>query len=162
MTIEGTLPKSTIMKLAAAGLLGMVAISALAQAPPMDTSAGVRAGLDNGDRDSLPRSDKASNTVSANTSETSAPTLPSPALGVWMALRRTTICAPPAPRSPPVIRERRNNRWKWRKQGRLAARIHLIRPNCRVVKPTSLKSGTRFTPWATEIARMPSRSSTSP
>jgi len=71
-----------IMKLATACLLGMVAISALAQAPPMDTSAGVRAGLDNGDRDSLPRSDKASNIVPANTSGTSAPTLPSPALSL--------------------------------------------------------------------------------
>jgi hypothetical protein len=61
-----------IMKLAAAGLLGMVAISALAQAPPMNTFDSTRAGLDNGDRDSLPRSHRASNIVPANTSGTSA------------------------------------------------------------------------------------------
>jgi hypothetical protein len=71
-----------IMKLAAAGLLGMVAISALAQAPPMNTFDSARAGLGNGDRDLLPRSNKASNIVPANTSGTSAPTLPSPALSL--------------------------------------------------------------------------------
>jgi hypothetical protein len=39
-----------IMRLAAAALLGMVAVSALAQAPPMDAATGVRAGLEHGDR----------------------------------------------------------------------------------------------------------------
>lgn len=76
-----------IMKLATAGLLGMVAASALAQAPSMgttagDTAAGVQAGLNHGDRDSLPRSNRASNIVPADTSGTSAPTLPSPGIGL--------------------------------------------------------------------------------
>jgi hypothetical protein len=69
-----------VMKLATAGLLGLIAVSALAQAPPMDRSPDLQAGLDNGDRDSLPRSNNASNIVPANTSGAIAPTLPSPAL----------------------------------------------------------------------------------
>jgi len=69
-----------IMKFATAGLLGMVAVSALAQAPAINTTAGYQAGLNNGNRDSLPRSNKASNIVSADTNATSAPTLPSPGL----------------------------------------------------------------------------------
>ena len=64
------------MKLAAVGLLGMIGVSALAQAPSIDASAGVQAGLNHGDRDSLPRSNKASNIVAADTKGTSAPTLP--------------------------------------------------------------------------------------
>jgi len=71
-----------IMKLAATGLLGMIAVSALAQAPTMDRPPGVQAGLDNGNRDSLPRSNRASNIVPANTGGTAAPTLPSPALSL--------------------------------------------------------------------------------
>jgi hypothetical protein len=70
-----------MMKLATAGLLGMVAVSALAQAPAMDP-AGVQAGLNHGNRDSLPLSTKASNIVPADTSGTTAPTLPSSALGL--------------------------------------------------------------------------------
>jgi hypothetical protein len=71
-----------IMKLATAGLLGMVAVSALAQAPSMDRSADVRAGLQNGDRDSLPRSNKASNIDAADTRSNIAPTLPSSRLSL--------------------------------------------------------------------------------
>ena len=71
-----------IMRLATAGLLGMVAVSALAHAPSMDAAAGVRASLEHGDRDSLPRSNQASNIVPANTSGTNAPTLPSPGLSL--------------------------------------------------------------------------------
>jgi hypothetical protein len=52
-----------VIKLAAAGLLGMAAVSALAQAPLIDRSPGVQVGLDNGNRDSLPRSNKASNII---------------------------------------------------------------------------------------------------
>jgi hypothetical protein len=70
-----------ILKLATAGLLGMVAVSALAQAPPIDSTAGYRAGLQNGDRDSLPRSNQASNITPNGTAGTSAPTLPASALG---------------------------------------------------------------------------------
>jgi hypothetical protein len=71
-----------IMKLATAGLLGLAAVSAMAQAPSVDPSAGVQAGLNHGDRDSLPRSNQASNIVPADTSRTSAPTLPSPELSL--------------------------------------------------------------------------------
>ncbi len=71
-----------IVKLATAGLLGLVAVSALAQAPAMDPSVGFQAGLNHGDRDSLPRSDKASNIDSADTRYTSAPTLPSSGLSL--------------------------------------------------------------------------------
>jgi hypothetical protein len=71
-----------VMKLAMAGLLGMATVSALAQAPSMGTTAGVQAGLLNGDRDSLSRSNKASNIVPADTSGADAPTLPSPTLGL--------------------------------------------------------------------------------
>lgn len=69
-----------IMRIAAAGLLGVIAASALAQAPPVDTT-GYRAGLENGDRDSLPRSNKASNIVGNSSPTNVAPTLPSPNLG---------------------------------------------------------------------------------
>jgi hypothetical protein len=71
-----------IMKIAAAGLLGMVAVSALAQAPPIGATADYRAGLLNGDRDSQPRSNKASNIVPADSSQVHAPTLPSSKLGL--------------------------------------------------------------------------------
>jgi hypothetical protein len=71
-----------IVKLATAGLLGMVAVSALAQAPPIDRPAAVRAGLDNGDRDSLPRSNRASNIQPSDTRSNVAPTLPSSGLSL--------------------------------------------------------------------------------
>jgi hypothetical protein len=68
--------------LATAALLGMTALSALAQAPPMLTPAtGARPGHEAGIGDSLPRSDKASNIVPADTRSNIAPTLPSSALG---------------------------------------------------------------------------------
>ena len=38
-----------IVKLATAGLLGMIAVSALSQAPPMETSGGIRAAVNHGD-----------------------------------------------------------------------------------------------------------------
>jgi hypothetical protein len=71
-----------IMKIATAGLLGMVAVTALAQAPPIGAIADYRVGLQNGDRDSLPRSNKASNIGPADTSGTNAPTLPSSTLSL--------------------------------------------------------------------------------
>jgi|HubBroStandDraft_1064217.scaffolds.fasta_scaffold149642_2 hypothetical protein len=71
-----------IMKFATAGLLGMVAVSALAQAPSMNNPRDVRAGLDNGNRDSLPRSSSASNIVPSDSGSNVAPTLPSPGLSV--------------------------------------------------------------------------------
>jgi hypothetical protein len=71
-----------IVKLATAGLLGMIGVSAIAQVPSVDPSAGYQAGLNHGDRDSLPRSTKASDIVPAETSGTSAPMLPSPDLGL--------------------------------------------------------------------------------
>jgi hypothetical protein len=67
--IEGSI-RVIIMKLATAGLLGMAAVTALAQVPPMETAAGVREGLFHGDRDSLPRSNNASNIVPADTNGT--------------------------------------------------------------------------------------------
>jgi len=68
--------------LATAALLGMTVVSALAQAPPMlDTTAGARPGHEAGVGDSLPRSDKASNIVPADTRSNIAPTLPASALG---------------------------------------------------------------------------------
>jgi hypothetical protein len=69
-----------IVKIAAAGLLGLVAVQALAQAPAMSDAAQRQAGLNHGDRDSLPRSTKASNIVTADTTSNVAPTLPSPGL----------------------------------------------------------------------------------
>jgi len=72
----------SLMKLAMAGLLGMAAVSALAQVPGMDAPAGVRADISHGDRDSLPRSDKASHIVPADTTAATAPSLPASALGL--------------------------------------------------------------------------------
>ena len=69
-----------VMRLAAAGLLGVIAVSALAQAPPIARD-DVRAGLENGDRDSLPKSNNASNIVGSGEGSGVAPTLPSPNLG---------------------------------------------------------------------------------
>jgi hypothetical protein len=88
-----------IMKLATAGLLGMVAVSALAQAPSMNDSRDVRAGLTNGDRASQPRSGKASNIVPADTRSNVAPTLPSPGLSTdagphdYLRAARTSLAA---------------------------------------------------------------------
>ena len=75
-----------IMRIAAAGLLGVIAASALAQAPPIDT-AGYRAGLENGDRDSLPKSNNAANIAGNNAPSGVAPTLPSPNLGLDAPIR---------------------------------------------------------------------------
>jgi hypothetical protein len=66
--------------LATVALLGMTALSALAQAPPI-LATGARAGHTAGIGDSLPRSDKASNIGSADTRSNIAPTLPQPAVG---------------------------------------------------------------------------------
>jgi len=63
-----------IMKLMTAGLLGMVALSALAQAPSIDTAN--RADL--GHRDSRPRASIARHIVSADTTSSNAPTPRSP------------------------------------------------------------------------------------
>src|ERR1700722_2042539 len=71
-----------IVKLATAGLLGMVAVSALAQAPPMDTPAAVGTGIRHGDSDAPPKSDRASNIAPSGTSGTNAPILPKSALGL--------------------------------------------------------------------------------
>ncbi len=62
-------------------LLGLAAVSALAQAPSIDLETGARAGHEIGIGDSLPRSDKASNTDSANSRSTIAPTLPASTIG---------------------------------------------------------------------------------
>jgi hypothetical protein len=72
--------------LATAGLLGMIAVTALAQAPPMDPAAGGQSG--HVDRDSLPRSNQASNIGPADTNGTIAPTLPSPGLGLDATTRQ--------------------------------------------------------------------------
>jgi hypothetical protein len=62
---------------AAAALLGMSALSALAQAPPLaDPATGARPGHEPGVGVSLPRSDNASNIGPADTRSTIAPTLP--------------------------------------------------------------------------------------
>jgi hypothetical protein len=65
-----------------AALLGLTAISALAQAPPvLDPAApanGARPGHVPGVGESLPKSDKASNILPGNTRSDIAPTLPAP------------------------------------------------------------------------------------
>ncbi len=68
------------IKFALAALLGLTAISALAQAPSLlDPATGARPGHTPGVGDSLPKSDKASNILPGPTASTLAPTLPSPA-----------------------------------------------------------------------------------
>ncbi len=63
--------------LATVALLGMTAMSALAQAPSMtDATAGARPGHVAGTGDSLPRSSKASNIGPGDTRSNIAPTLP--------------------------------------------------------------------------------------
>ena len=67
---------------ATAALLAFTAMSALAQAPPMsDPATGARPGHEVGIGDSLPRSNKASNIVPADTQSNIAPTLPPSAIG---------------------------------------------------------------------------------
>jgi hypothetical protein len=68
------------LNFALAVLLGLSGLSALAQAPPViDT--GTRPGHVPGVGDSLPKSDKASNIIPADTKSNIAPTLPSPRVG---------------------------------------------------------------------------------
>lgn len=73
---------------ATAALLGMTAMPALAQAPSgLDSATGARPGHEVGIGNSLPLSDKASNTVPADTRSNIAPTLPPPAIGENAATR---------------------------------------------------------------------------
>ena len=65
---------------AAAGLLGLAAMQALAQAPSLTSAAKARAGSDYNQRDSEPHSDRSSNIASSGTRSTIAPTLPMPAI----------------------------------------------------------------------------------
>jgi hypothetical protein len=67
--------------LATAALLGMTVVSALAQAPPIDTTTGARPGHVPGIGESLPQSNKASNIVPGDTRSNIAPTLPAPVVG---------------------------------------------------------------------------------
>jgi hypothetical protein len=70
------------IKLALAAVLGLTAMSALAQVPPViDSANGARPGHDPGVGESLPKSDKASNIRSADVRSVLAPTLPAPAVG---------------------------------------------------------------------------------
>jgi hypothetical protein len=72
-----------ILRISTVALLGMTAVTALAQAPSMNASKEMRAGLNNGDDHvSLPRSNNASNIVPADTTSNVVPTLPSPALSI--------------------------------------------------------------------------------
>ena len=64
-----------------AALLGMAAASALAQTPSGVDATGARPGHQIGVGNSLPRSDKASNIVPADTWSDIAPTLPQSAIG---------------------------------------------------------------------------------
>ena len=64
------------------GPLGIAAISALAQAPPVDPATGPQPGRDyNQSRDSEQHSNQSSNIVPANTRSDIAPTLPMPRIG---------------------------------------------------------------------------------
>jgi hypothetical protein len=70
------------LTLATATLLGMTALSALAQVPSgADPATGARPGHEPGIGDSLPRSNQSSNIVPADTRSNIAPTLPAPAIG---------------------------------------------------------------------------------
>jgi hypothetical protein len=76
------------INIATVALLGMTGASALAQAPSsMNPVTGARPGHEAGIGDSLPRSDKASNIVPADTRSVIAPTLPSSAVGENAAAR---------------------------------------------------------------------------
>jgi hypothetical protein len=68
-----------VIKFALAALLGLTAMSALAQVP--GPNSGARPGHAPGVGDSLPKSDKASNIQGSDTSSMLAPTLPAPAIG---------------------------------------------------------------------------------
>jgi hypothetical protein len=70
------------VNLATVALLGMTAIPALAQAPSsLDPTTGARPGHEPGVGESLPRSDRASNIVPADTRSSIAPTLPPSSVG---------------------------------------------------------------------------------
>src|SRR5271166_4093977 len=76
------------LTIATAALLGLTAATALAQAPSgVDPATGARPGHAVGIGDSLPRSDKASNIVPADTRSNIAPTLPPSAIGQDAASR---------------------------------------------------------------------------
>lgn len=77
-----------------AGLvLSFAAMSALAQAPPLDTMTGARPGHEPGIGESLPRSDNASNILSGNGRSGIAPTLPKAAIGEDGASRDFLVAA---------------------------------------------------------------------
>jgi hypothetical protein len=70
------------LQFALAALLGLTAISALAQSPtPLEPITGARPGHVPGVGESLPKSNRASNIVAGDTKFDVAPTLPSPAIG---------------------------------------------------------------------------------
>jgi hypothetical protein len=69
------------LKLATAALLGLTAVSALAQAPPVDPAAGVPKAQVPGYEPGLPVSNKASNITPADTRSAIAPALPRPPVG---------------------------------------------------------------------------------
>jgi len=70
------------MNLATAAVLGMIALSVLAQAPSgTNPATGARPGHEPGVGESLPLSNKASNIAPADTRSNIAPTLPQPAIG---------------------------------------------------------------------------------
>ena len=76
------------VRYATAALLGMTSLAALAQAPSAtDPATGARPGHVAGVGKSLPRSDKASNIVPADTRSNIAPTLPQSAAGDDAATR---------------------------------------------------------------------------
>ena len=70
------------LNLMLAAVLGLTAVTALAQSPPVlepaTQTTGARPGHAPGVGESLPKSDKASNIVPGNTGSTIAPTLPAP------------------------------------------------------------------------------------
>lgn len=72
---------------ALAALLCLIAISAMAQAPSLDSTTGARPGHEIGVGDSLPRSGKASNIGTSGSQSNVAPTLPAPGLGENAAIR---------------------------------------------------------------------------
>ncbi len=70
------------LNIATAALLGVTALQVLAQTPAgLDPATGARPGHEVGVGDSLPRSDKASNIVPADTRTLIAPTLPRSGIG---------------------------------------------------------------------------------
>jgi len=76
------------VNIATVALLGMTGAAALAQTPSgLNPATGARPGHEAGIGDSLPRSDKASNIVPADTRSSIAPTLPSSPVGENAASR---------------------------------------------------------------------------